>query len=504
MQASFIEGRKMSEAAKAKKKGSAYYVHVAIGFAIIILFSYVLPAPSPITPIGMKVVGAFLGMVYLWSTIGALWPSLLGLFFVAISGVGGDSGFNGVWMNAIGRDTVLLTLYAMILFGAVDEVGDTLYITKWILTRKIFAGRPYVFFALFYFCNFVLSTLVSPISALIIMWPITLRIVEVIGLKREDAFWKFFFVGMFLVQTLGQPFFPFMGAQLIPCSAFKTMTGVAMPMLPYMLVNLIMTFLVMAVFLLLVKILRVDISKFKNLDPSTIEETLPLPPMNFQQKAYLWMIPLYLILLLVPSFLPSNPVVDFLTEIDVNGITIIFLLFFLIVKFNGKPMLDFKEVAYKQFDWGIFFMIAAAVYTAGMLSSDTTGVSAWLVEVLNPVLGGQSEMGFVAIMFTVALIITNFANNAAMAVVLMPVVIEFSSRLGISPLPVAMGVILMVFVAMLTPAASPHAGMMWGRKDIYSPKEIISVGLPMCIITLVMYIFIGYPLAKFLISAMGF
>lgn len=109
-------------------------------------------------------------------------------------------------------------------------------------------------------------------------------------------------------------------------------------------------------------------------------------------------------------------------------------------------------------------------------------------------------MVFVAIMFTVALIITNFANNAAMAVVLLPVVLNFSNELNINPIPVAMGVILMVFVAMLTPAASPHAGMMHGRKDIYSTKEILSIGLPMCAITLLMYIFIGYPLAKMLLG----
>ena len=178
-------------------------------------------------------------------------------------------------------------------------------------------------------------------------------------------------------------------------------------------------------------------------------------------------------------------------------------MFFLVARFNGKPMLDMKEVAYKQFNWGIFFMIAAAVFTANQLSSPATGVSAWLVQVLDPILGNQSEMGFIAIMFTVALLITNFANNAAMAVVLLPVVIQFSAKLGIDAMPVAMGVILMVFVAMLTPAASPHAGMMWGRKDIYSPGEIVSVGFPMCIITLVGYIFIGYPLARVLLATLG-
>ena len=492
----------MAEKAKKEKK-DLYWLHVAIGMVILILFSWVLPAPSPITPLGMKVVGAFLMMVYTWSTIGTLWPSLLGLFFVSISGVG-DAGLNAVWMQAVGNYTVLLTLFAMILFGAVDEVGDTLYICKWLLTRKVFAGRPFVFLAIFYLCCFVLSTLVSPISGLIIMWPISLRLVETMGVTRDDAFWKFFFVGMFLCMTLGQPFFPFMGAQLIPCSAFASMTGTSIPMLPYMLVNLIMTFLVMAVFLLLIKLLRVDISKLKDVNPDMIEEQMPLPPMDLRQKAFLWMIPVYLVALIVPSFLPKdNPVVAFLNSLGVLGVTVAFFTFFLIARFNGKPMLDMKEVAYKQFNWGIFFMIAAAVFTANQLSNSATGVSAFLVQVLNPILGGQSEMGFIAIMFTVALIITNFANNAAMAVVLLPVVISFSDQLGIAAMPVAMGVILMVFVAMLTPAASPHAGMMWGRKDIYSPGEIMSVGFPMCIITLIGYIFIGYPLAKLLLATLG-
>ena len=182
------------------------------------------------------------------------------------------------------------------------------------------------------------------------------------------------------------------------------------------------------------------------------------------------------------------------------GVTIAWVILFLVVRVDGKPLLDFKEVAYKQFNWGIFFMIAAAVYGANSLSNPATGVSDWLVVTLRPLLGGQPEMVFVALMFTIALIITNFANNAAMAVVLMPVVINFSNELGISPVPVAMGVILMVFVAMLTPAASPHAGMMHGRKDLYSTKDILSIGFPMCAITLLMYIFIGYPLAKVLLG----
>ena len=140
-------------------------------------------------------------------------------------------------MKAVGNYTVLLVLFGMILFGAVDSVGDTLYITKWILTRKIFAGRPLVFMALFYLCCSVLAGLISPITGLIILWPISLRIAETMNLTREDAAWKYFFVGMFLTMTLAQPLLPFKGAALVPVAAFQTMTSTQMPILAHMLVD---------------------------------------------------------------------------------------------------------------------------------------------------------------------------------------------------------------------------------------------------------------------------
>ena len=122
---------------------------------------------------------------------------------------------------------------------------------------------------------------------------------------------------------------------------------------------------------------------------------------------------------------------------------------------------------------------------------------------LNPVLGGQPEWAFVCIMLLVSLIITNFANNAAMAVVLLPIVVGFSEQLGIDPAPVFMGVVLMVFVAMLTPSASPHAAMMHGNTELYTQKDILSIGIPVCLFTWLSYSFIGYPLIKVLLSVLG-
>ncbi len=288
------------------KKQSLYPPHLVIGFGILALF-WLLPPIDPITPLGMRCVGAFLCMVYLWSTVETMWPSLVGLFVLAISGYGGDGGFNGVWMNAIGADTVLLTLFAMVLMGGLDVIGDTQYITRWFLTRKIFKGRPIVFLATYYALCFVLAAVTQPMISLLLLWPISTSLMETLGIKKGERIWKYFFMGMFAVSTLAQPLFPFKGAELIPYAAFQKMTAsmgnpMSIPMLSYMIVCFTVTVIFTAIYLFLVKfVLRVDLSKLKAIDPAMLERYIQLPPMNKRQVIYLIMLPCFLLMILVPS-----------------------------------------------------------------------------------------------------------------------------------------------------------------------------------------------------------
>lgn len=65
---------KTADCNPAKKQGkNLSMVHSIIGIGIMVLFFF-LPPIDPITPVGMKCVGAFLGMIYLWSTVDTLWP----------------------------------------------------------------------------------------------------------------------------------------------------------------------------------------------------------------------------------------------------------------------------------------------------------------------------------------------------------------------------------------------------------------------------------------------
>lgn len=479
------------------------YIHSAIGLGIMAVF-WLVPATPPLTPVGMKLLGVFIGMVYLWSTVGCLWPSILGLFLIGLTGFAGPGfvGMKTVVLNAFGNDTVALMLFIMVLFGAVDEVGCTQYIAHWFLTRKIITGRPYAFLVVFYIGCWVMSTLVSPITSLLLLWPVALKIMKTLDVERTDKIWPVFFVGMFFVSAVGMPFFPFMSAQLVVLSAFDAMTKGAYPVayVPYMSLNFIMSMLLLTTYILIIKfILKPDVTKLKAIDAEQIAKDQALPPMSIPQKIMMIVLPLFIFMLLAPSFLPkSNVIIQCISSMGTIGVSMLFIALLCLIRFNGQPVINFKEVAYKQLSWDVYFLVAAAVYAANAISADVTGVKVFIVQLLNPILGNAPEMVFVAILFTAAVVLTNFANNAAMAVILMPIILAFCGKLGLHPIPIAMGVTQLVFIAMLTPAACPHASMMFGRKDIYAVGEIIKYGFPMVVIGLVYFIFIGYPLAKVL------
>ena len=122
-----------------------------------------------------------------------------------------------------------------------------------------------------------------------------------------------------------------------------------------------------------------------------------------------------------------------------------------------------------------------------------------MIQTLQPLLGGKPEIVFIFLLLAFALITTNFANNAGMAVVLIPVVLAFADQYpGVDPIVICMSICMMVFVALLTPAAFPYCGMLHARKDLVEYKEIMQLFLPMVVIALVLYTLVGYQIAKIL------
>ena len=481
-------------------KNAMSYLHTAIGI-LIMLAGFVIAPFGPVTEVGVKCLFIFLGMVYLWSTVNPLWPSMLGLVLLGLSGYAGEgaAGFKAVMASSIGNDTVILLMLTMVLFGALDVLGVTKHIAKWCLTRKIINGRPYLFLTAVYVTSYVMSVIVSPPTAVLIIWPVALHMMNAFGVTKEDRIWHHYFVGLFAIMCIGQPVLPFKGAQLLILNNIQKLAGTEVNWGTYMLYNIIIAAIMTTGYLLALKfIIKPDVSKLQNVTAEQVAAALPLPEMDRAQKMLLISLPLFIVLMLAPSFLGKYiPFLQFFNVIGSTGLAMVFLVFFMIVKHEGKPVINYNFISSKAFNWGTIFMVAAAVYGANTLSAESTGVKLLIVDLLNPILGGCSEMVFVTLMLACALILTSFANNAGIGLILLPVAAAFTEQMGIPFLPVGMGVGMMVFCSMLTPAACPHAAMAFGRKDLYDGKAMVKIGLPFCIAYLAVYVLIGYPMAKF-------
>lgn len=66
-------------------KNKLYWMHSFISLALMFGFGF-LPPIEPITAMGMKVLGAFLGLLYGLMFIELGWPSLFGVLALSMSG----------------------------------------------------------------------------------------------------------------------------------------------------------------------------------------------------------------------------------------------------------------------------------------------------------------------------------------------------------------------------------------------------------------------------------
>lgn len=122
-----------------KKRSYVKYVHVVIMFALILFVRYIPPVGA-ITPLGMQALGIFAGIVYGWSTLGMIFPSLIGILAF---GFLGENTVVATLSTAFGDKLTVIMLTFLLVASLVDQVGLSEYIAKWCISRKFVEGRPW-------------------------------------------------------------------------------------------------------------------------------------------------------------------------------------------------------------------------------------------------------------------------------------------------------------------------------------------------------------------------
>lgn len=477
-----------------RPKKSQGLVPALIGIAIMFGFGF-LPPIEPITPMGMKVVGVFIGVIFLWSFCDLLWSSLLGIVALVIVGF---APLPRVVQMSFGNTVPVLVLFALIFFGAIQQSGITRYIARFFLTRKIINGRPAIFNFVFIYTGYVLAAIsANVLPALIFMWAILYDVLKETGYKKGDLYTTLMVIGVFFGCISGQAAKPFTGSALMIVGAYEQVAQAQIGYLQYMLFGFIMSTIGIFLYSLLIKfVFRPDMSGVASISIEQFKRE-ELPPMNIIQKIMGWSLVIFFVLVLAPSFLPKNlPGVAMLAKVGPLGLCIIIIALFSWLRIDGKPIINFKEVASKYIVWDVYLLVCMAMVISAAMTAKGMGITEFITQYLSPVLGGHSFSVFLAVAIIFCVTITQFANNGVMGVLFMPMLKVFAEQSGGSFEATAVILIFALHMAILTPAASPYAAFIYGNAEWVEKKDVFKYGLWIVVISIAMFVCIGIPIVK--------
>ena len=483
------------------KKNTMTIVHSIIGVAIMLFFRY-LPISLPeITPIGIQVVGIFIGTLYLWTFIDPLWGSLMS---IAMLGFSDYMPMSGIIKEAFGSPVTQQVFFLMIMSGALVYYKITLYIGRFFLTRKVTNGKPWLLVFVVCLGSYLIAGFINCFTAIFLFWPILYDIFEEVGYKKGDAFPRVMLTLVVVSALIGFPMAPYMQNGLALLTNFATITAnipggpVVVNNAAYMAVAIILGMVMLVANVLFSKfVIRPDVSKLKNYDVETLNKH-PLPPMDAQQKVITGGFVVLILCLMIPSLLPSLPGMAFLTE-NSYGLCIFVVALLAAIQINGKSALEIPKVVPTNVNWGAYFIIMAAILLGNVLTNDSTGVSAFLSVVLSPIFQGMSSTVFIILLLFMACVLTNVCNSLVIGMILQPVVVTYCVQSGANPAPIVTLLILFVLLsAAITPAASPFAAILHSNKEWVPTKYVYQYTVPYVLIEFVLVLIVGIPLANIL------
>ena len=474
----------------AKMKPS-YYINSLISVSIMVFFRF-LPAPDPITPYGMALFGIFLGAIWGWCTVSMIWPTLVAL---TLLGLTGDNTVNGVWSQAWGNVNILFIFFMMIFAELLKDSGLDKFIASWALSLKFTEGRPYILIFVLMCCAAVAGMVTGATAAILLFWAIIGSLTKELGYDPKDKLSAALALGVVWCGPIGMLMMPFQTTAVLNYSLFFAGTGGAITSynyISYLAFGVVMGVVGIIVYMLFLRfVIRPDISKFANFKVSADADKLK---MDGKQKMATYIFIALVVLLLVPSFFTgsTNPVLAFINKLGTTGSAAIMLAILAFVVYDGKPFVSMSRLIQRGVIWDLIFMLCAGLTIGGQLSSPATGITAFVGNLFAPILSSVGGIGYLLIFMFITLVLTNCMNNVPVAAFLLPLQYGICMDVGMNPLVVIACFIFIVDFAVFLPSSSP-VGAMLHSSGLVEKADIYKWCGPLLVIFTLVIVFIGYP-----------
>lgn len=170
---------------RATREDALYWIKSAV-FLTILIGVGLLPPFSGLTQLDMRILGVFISLIFAYSCIGFIWPSLIGAIALGLSGY---APVESVITTGVGSFDVTIFVASLFIFSSyIDDCGLSEYIAHLFISRKIAIGRPYVLATLLFLCAYVLGAFISMFAAMVLLWNIFYKICEMVGYGKKQPY----------------------------------------------------------------------------------------------------------------------------------------------------------------------------------------------------------------------------------------------------------------------------------------------------------------------------
>lgn len=463
----------------------ASIIHYIIVFALCFLFRFI-PGFAGITTLGMGILGSFLGAIYGWIAIDMLWPSIM-----ALVGIGLSIGMNQMYAASIGSLTIICLIFCMPLIGICNETGAFNWLINKLLTNKTMQGKAWLTIWVILMIAWIMGPF-NPIIMAIIFCAFSTQIFKQVGVQKNEKLPIFMYIGIAYAAMMGQILFPFMGTGLTLIMAYNNMfPDNPLDFIKYLLFMIPAGIVMVTVYVVLMKfVFHVDVSKVSNFKQQEKKVAI-----TKDQKKALAVFVVFM-LLSVCSALPLGVVQTFLSQFNIGGITLVMLaVVALLKKENGTPLCDI-EAGLKNNNWGQITMVGYIMVVATYMNTPDTGIPTAMAMLLKPFMA-LPPIVFIIVALVFAALLTNFANNMIVIVLVMPFMFNFSQMIGMEPTGMICLLFLLSQFALMTPAASPVTAVCM-TQEMADSNLMTKAAIKVVPILFIIAIVLGWPFAQIL------
>ena len=466
-----------------------------IGVSIMLFFS-MLPINSQfITPIGFKVIGVFLGTIFMWSTGSMIWPSILSVVLLSWFGFEEMAVLLKNWM---GNSTVVMIFFLLVLVGGFQYRKGTAYVARFFLTRKIMEGRPWVFTFIILIGTYLMATFVNPWAGVFLFLPVIQSICKDLGFSKRDLYTQLMTITVVMTALLGFPSSYFNGTILALNSNFTQISGQHIDGGAYMGVTIPVSLLSIIAMILIMKwIIKPDIKPLRDITVEKLNRGA-LPPMNRIQLIISLSILIFILAMLFPVIFGKNPLAQLLQN-NIHGIAMTIVAVLALITVKGEAVLPFNEVMKNNFSWPTYLIIATSLLLGDALTSEKVGFTALLENLLSPVFQDMNIVALIIFAVLIGVLTSNVLNSVVVVLILQPIIYTYSQIHGMDVTAV---IALMTFssigFAAITPSASPYAATIFAQRDYVTPLEVYKFTSLFVLAETIILLVVGLPLANLL------